>query len=215
MSAMQRRNGARIEIEIVGLHRDIGIHAEPVPLSGAARFRGDYHDVDVLAFGRDDAPVCCEVKARGGGAGFPVLERWLSDNDALVPAARPSRASGRGPLADLGSFARKDAAMSIRNRLADKREHHVLEFQFRGATYRAGFSFFANGALAEIFLSTRKPNSQADIQANDSAILCSIALQHSVPLQTIRHGLLQSDNGTAAGPLACALDLIDAGAYAR
>ena|SRR5690349_18140245 len=103
--------------------------------------------------------------------------------------------------------------MSGRHRLANRRRHHVLEFEFRGASYRAGFSFFANGALAEIFLSTGKPNSQADIQANDSAILCSIALKHYVPLQTIRHGLLQSDDGTAAGALACALDIIDAAAY--
>lgn len=105
--------------------------------------------------------------------------------------------------------------MSGRHRLANKRAHHVLEFGFRGATYRAGFSFFANGALAEIFLSTGKPNSEADVAANDCAIICSIALQHMVPLQVIRHGLLKADSGDAAGPLARALDLIDAGTYAR
>lgn len=32
MSAMQRRKGARLEREIVELHRSIGIHAEPLVL---------------------------------------------------------------------------------------------------------------------------------------------------------------------------------------
>ncbi|HEX3666189.1 MAG TPA: hypothetical protein VHU23_13275 [Rhizomicrobium sp.] len=103
--------------------------------------------------------------------------------------------------------------MGTRRRLVNKREHYVLEFNFRGAAYRAGFSFFLSGALAEIFLSTGKPNSESDVAANDAAILCSLALQHGVPLQTIRHGLLRSDNNDASGPLAHALDLIDASTY--
>src|SRR5579862_3480661 len=79
----QRRKGDRIEREIVDLHRKFGIHAERVPLSGASRYRGSSHDVDVLAFGREKSPLCCEVKARGNGAGFATLEKWLADNDAL------------------------------------------------------------------------------------------------------------------------------------
>lgn len=78
-----RRKGDRIEREIVDLHRLIDVHAERVPLSGAARYQGHGHDVDVLAFGKDAAPLCCEVKARASGAGFTTLERWLADNDAL------------------------------------------------------------------------------------------------------------------------------------
>ena len=105
--------------------------------------------------------------------------------------------------------------MSARFSLPNRRRHHVIEFDFRGDHYHAGFCFFENGALAEIFLSAIRASSDADISAKDSAILCSIALQHGVPLQTIRHALLQSDDGTAAGPLARAIDLIDAAGYAR
>lgn len=79
----QRRKGDRIEREIVDLHRSIGVHAERVPLSGATRYQGHAHDIDVLAFGRDAAPLCCEVKARANGAGFATLEKWLGDNDVL------------------------------------------------------------------------------------------------------------------------------------
>ncbi len=77
-----RRKGDRIEREIVVLHRELGIKAERVPLSGAAggSFSGD---VDVYASGPDAAPLVPEVKARRNGAGFTQLERWLGENDAL------------------------------------------------------------------------------------------------------------------------------------
>src|SRR4051812_44856822 len=104
--------------------------------------------------------------------------------------------------------------MTARRILPNRRGSHVLEFTFKGARYRAGYSFFPNGALAEIFLTTGKPNSEADVCANDSAILASIGLQHGVPLQTIRHALLRAPDGSAAGALSHALTLIDAGGYA-
>lgn len=77
-----RQKGDRIEREIVHAHLDIGVHAERVPLSGAAggRFSGD---VDVYAFGEDAPPLVTEVKARKDGAGFVTLERWLGEHDAL------------------------------------------------------------------------------------------------------------------------------------
>jgi Holliday junction resolvase len=78
-----RRKGDRIEREIVDRHRALGVHAERYPLSGASRFRGSGHDVDLYAFGNDEAPLVAEVKGRKNGAGFTTLERWLGDYDAL------------------------------------------------------------------------------------------------------------------------------------
>jgi len=75
--------GDRIEREIVDRHKALGIHAERYPLSGASRFRGSGHDIDVYLFGRDEAPVVAEVKSRKGGAGFTTLERWLAEYDCL------------------------------------------------------------------------------------------------------------------------------------
>jgi hypothetical protein len=83
MSASQRCKGARIEREVVDRHRTFGLRAERVPLSGAARYRGNGADVDVYPSGPEEAPLCCEVKARASGEGFTTLERWLGDNDAL------------------------------------------------------------------------------------------------------------------------------------
>ena len=83
MGAMQRRKGARVERELVELHKSIGVHAERVPLSGAARYQGNGADLDIYPWGSDWPPLCCEVKARKEGAGFATLERWLGENDAL------------------------------------------------------------------------------------------------------------------------------------
>ena len=55
--AKHSRNGAVYEREVVELHKAIGVHAERYPLSGASRFRGSGHDVDIYAFGPDTAPL--------------------------------------------------------------------------------------------------------------------------------------------------------------
>jgi hypothetical protein len=73
VSRAQRDKGARIERELVVLHQAIGVHAERVPLSGAARYQGGSHDVDVYAFGRAAAPLVTEVKAR---ATARASQRW-------------------------------------------------------------------------------------------------------------------------------------------
>jgi Holliday junction resolvase len=66
--ACHRRKGDRLEREIVDRHREIGVHAERYPLSGASRFRGSGHDVDLYPFGREQAPLVTEVKGRKDGA---------------------------------------------------------------------------------------------------------------------------------------------------
>jgi hypothetical protein len=60
--ARHRRKGDRIEREIVSRHTEIGIKAERYPLSGASRFRGSRHDIDLYLFGTDEEPLDAEVK---------------------------------------------------------------------------------------------------------------------------------------------------------
>ena len=84
MGKASRDKGARRERQVVDLHREVGIKAERVPLSGAMRFRNtEKTDVDVYARGDEEAPFVCEVKARASGEGFKTLEGWLGEADAL------------------------------------------------------------------------------------------------------------------------------------
>jgi Holliday junction resolvase len=88
-----RRKGSAIEREVVNRHRELGLRAERYPASGATRFRGSSHDVDIYAMGDDAAPLVAEVKARNGGQGFAQLERWLGEFDLLF-----LRRNGADPL---------------------------------------------------------------------------------------------------------------------
>jgi Holliday junction resolvase len=82
--ARHRRVGNACEREVVERHRALGIKAERYPLSGASRFRGSGHDVDIYAFGNEEAPLVAEVKKRKDGGGFTTLEKWLGQYDLLV-----------------------------------------------------------------------------------------------------------------------------------
>jgi hypothetical protein len=48
----------------------------------------------------------------------------------------------------------------------------------------------------------------AGINAQDAAVVCSIALQYGVPLDVIRKALMRDVQGRASGPLGVALDAI-------
>jgi Holliday junction resolvase len=73
-----RTKGSKIEREVVHLHRDLGIDAHRVPLSGAVTgYKGD------VLIKHNDRNLVAEVKARGSGAGFVTLERWLGEHDML------------------------------------------------------------------------------------------------------------------------------------
>jgi hypothetical protein len=94
----------------------------------------------------------------------------------------------------------------MRERLANRRPSESFSFQCNGLAYRATISRFPDDRLAEIFLSNHRAGSHADAAARDSAVVCSLALQHGVPIQTIQHALLRHARGVAESPLGDALD---------
>lgn len=98
--------------------------------------------------------------------------------------------------------------MTSRQRLPNRRGCVSFDFQSAGCHYTATIARFANGDLAELFLSNGKAGSDADTAARDSAVVASIALQHGVPIEVIRHALLRDSQGRASSPLGVALDLI-------
>ena len=72
-------------------------------------------------------------------------------------------------------------------------------------------SRYLDGRLAEIFISNAKVGSHSDAAAKDAAVVCSIALQHGVPVDVIRHALLRDPRGVPSSPLGAALDQIAEG----
>jgi hypothetical protein len=98
--------------------------------------------------------------------------------------------------------------MSARRRLPNRRVSESFNFECAGMAYTATFSRFADGRIAEIFLSNHKTGSHADTAARDSAVVASLALQHGADIDTLRKALLRDPRGVASGPLGVALDLI-------
>ena len=97
---------------------------------------------------------------------------------------------------------------AARHKLRDRRPSTTFDFQCNRLAYRATISRYSDGSLAEIFLSNSKAGSDSDSAAKDSAVICSLALQHGVPLTTICKALLKDPRGVASSPLGVALDLV-------
>jgi hypothetical protein len=98
-----------------------------------------------------------------------------------------------------------------RERLPNRRGHELLTFEHDGIKYTAGVGRFADGGLAEIFLSTARHGTAVDLNARDAAVAASLLLQHGCPVDTLRRALTRNANGSASGPLARALDLLAEG----
>jgi hypothetical protein len=102
--------------------------------------------------------------------------------------------------------------MHIRERLPDRRSCETFELEVGGLRYVCSVGRFADGRLAEIFLSNHKSNSASDTAARDAAITFSIAIQHGADPEAIRRALCRDSQGRASGPLGAALDAVMRGA---
>jgi hypothetical protein len=90
----------------------------------------------------------------------------------------------------------------------------VLDFEHGGFSYTAGVGFFddAGQQPAEIFVTTAKHGTVLDTNPRDAAIAASLLLQHRCPVDTLRRTLTRNADGSASGPLAHVLDLLNLGA---
>src|SRR5215471_19011831 len=92
--ARHRRKGDRLEREIVEAHRAFGVHAERYPLSGANRFRGSGHDIDIYAFGREAAPLVSRRTA---------LSAFMPETD-VSDVRRDAERLGKGAVEFRGAY---------------------------------------------------------------------------------------------------------------
>jgi YD repeat-containing protein len=98
---------------------------------------------------------------------------------------------------------------AARERLPNRRAHELIDFITPdGFRYTAGLGYFDDGRLAEIFLNAEKIGTAIETAARDSAVVASLALQHGVLPETIRHALTRNGDGSASGALGTLLDLL-------
>ncbi|HEX9073250.1 MAG TPA: hypothetical protein VF852_15000 [Pseudolabrys sp.] len=96
--------------------------------------------------------------------------------------------------------------------MPNRRENLTFNFVYGPHHYTATVSYFpGTDQLAEIFLGNGRAGSDVDAASKDSAVVASIALQHPVPVETIRRALLRDAHGKASSPLGQALDILAEG----
>lgn len=74
--------------------------------------------------------------------------------------------------------------------------------------YTATVSFFPDGRVADLFLRSGKAGGDLSIQANETALAVSMALQHGTPLETIRKAMPRTNDGRPEGAIGTLLDLL-------
>jgi hypothetical protein len=95
-----------------------------------------------------------------------------------------------------------------RLRLPNRRHAEIFTLEVGGQRYVVSIGRFADGALAEIFITSSKAGSDSDTAARDSVVVASIALQFGVPVDTLCAALMRNRDGSACGPLGAALDVL-------
>ena len=100
-----------------------------------------------------------------------------------------------------------------RERLPQRRGGENLEFQCERPgvppiQYNATVGYHADGRLAEIFLRASKSGTDLNIQAQETAIAVSMALQWGCPAETIRAAMPRTNDKKPEGAIGTLLDLL-------
>lgn len=96
-----------------------------------------------------------------------------------------------------------------RTPLPNRRLHETLKFTHWNLRYIAGLGRARPGApISEVFLNCGKSGEQVQTLARDSAVILSLALQHGVTIDELRHALTRNADGSPSGPLGALLDLM-------
>jgi hypothetical protein len=83
----------------------------------------------------------------------------------------------------------------------------AVPFECDGQSYTGGIGRFEGGRIAEIFINGSKAGGAAEANAQDAAIIASLALRLGCPLDTIRHALTRT--GGTGGPLATLPNVVE------
>ena len=97
-----------------------------------------------------------------------------------------------------------------RARLPNRRPHEVVAFDFGGIQYIAWVLYYADGRLAEIFISAGKLGTS--VAARDASVATSLPLQYGCAVETLRKALMRNVDGSVGSSLARALDILDGAA---
>ena len=102
--------------------------------------------------------------------------------------------------------------MTERHALPMRRACLTFDVEFGGFTknHTVTAGCYDDGSLGEVFINGGKSGEQVEAIARDGAVLLSLALQHGVTLDTIRHSITRDAQGQPSSVVGAVVDrLID------
>lgn len=97
-------------------------------------------------------------------------------------------------------------ATARRHALPLRRASETCDFSHDGICYTLTVGLYDDGRPGEIFIDGPKAGSGAQVNATDAAVILSIAMQHGVPVETLRAAVSRNAAGEPTGPIGAVLD---------
>jgi hypothetical protein len=98
--------------------------------------------------------------------------------------------------------------MSNRAILPNRRRGETFDVKHGGqaSIFQVTVGYYPNGSVGEVFIAGSKSGTAFEAVARDGAVLLSLALQHGVPLETIRHAITREANGEPSTIIGAVVD---------
>jgi ribonucleoside-diphosphate reductase alpha chain len=96
----------------------------------------------------------------------------------------------------------------MRRTLPQRRTAETFDLVFRNQPVTIAAGFFPDGSLGEMFINIGKSGADLTHIAHDAAVVISLALQHGVPIEAIRHAITRNSDGSPASILGTVVDAL-------
>ena len=96
----------------------------------------------------------------------------------------------------------------MRRALPRRRAAETFDLRFWNQSFTVTPGFYEDGTLGEVFIGVGKTGNDIESIARDAGVLLSLALQHGVPPETIRHAVTRGASEEPASILGAVVDSI-------
>ena len=96
----------------------------------------------------------------------------------------------------------------MRRVLPRRRAAETFDLRFWNQPFTVTVGFYADGKPGEVFIDSCKTGNDIESIARDAGVLLSLALQHGVPPETIRHAITRGASEEPASILGAVVDSI-------
>jgi hypothetical protein len=96
----------------------------------------------------------------------------------------------------------------MRRVLPQRRAAETFDLRFWNQPFTVTVGFYADGTPGEVFIDGGKTGQDIQSTARDAAVVLSLALQHGVPPDTIRHAVTRGASEEPASILGTVIDSI-------